>query len=172
MFRRRIFQAHQPQSLARFCDREGIDIGIEQFGDAEIEDLHTPLFGYQDVFRFQVPVNDQILMRVLNGIANLLEQFKPLVEGKMVSVAIFRDRFALHIFHHQIGNAIFAHPAFYEAGDIGMMQAGQDLLLQFEPAHVFTGVQVPVHDFQGAGLANLRAGPFSFVDAGHTAPAQ
>src|SRR5579872_2650103 len=47
---------------------------IQQLGDTEIEKLRLSRRIHQYVGRFQVAMNDQVLMRVDNSIANALEQ--------------------------------------------------------------------------------------------------
>ena len=62
VFRR---QQMQPRSRQR---AGGVDcFGSEQFGDAEIEQFDDSVFGNEDVRRFEVAVDDQMLMRVRDG---------------------------------------------------------------------------------------------------------
>ena len=40
--------------------------GIQQFGDAEIQQLDDALFGHQDVLRLEVAMDHQVLVRVVD----------------------------------------------------------------------------------------------------------
>ena len=74
------------------------------FGDAEINHLghgHVVVLGDQNIRRFDVAMNDALLMRVLDGLANLDEQFEPLVGGEIVLVAVIGDLDPAHQFHDE-----------------------------------------------------------------------
>lgn len=43
----------------------------------------------EDVRRFEVAVDNSLLMRVLNGLANLDKKAEPLLGGKILLVAVF-----------------------------------------------------------------------------------
>jgi hypothetical protein len=48
-------------------------IGLEQFGDAEVEQLHLPLRTDDDVRGLEVAVHDHVAMGVIDGVADLQE---------------------------------------------------------------------------------------------------
>jgi hypothetical protein len=61
---------------------------VEQLGDAEIEQLDLALGIDQRVGRFQVAMDDEVAMRVGDGVANLREQLEALVERGAAHVAV------------------------------------------------------------------------------------
>jgi hypothetical protein len=65
-----------------------------RLGDAEVDDLghcHGIMQGDQDVRGLDVAVDDSLLMRVLDGLANLDEEIEPVARGKLGFVTILRD---------------------------------------------------------------------------------
>jgi hypothetical protein len=53
------------------------ELTAQGLGDAEVDDLHHRLvflYRYQDVGRLQVPVDDALLMGVLNGVTHVSEE--------------------------------------------------------------------------------------------------
>ena len=53
---------------------------IEQLRDAEVEQLRRAFGRHQDVGGLQVAVHDQVLVRVLDGAADVEEQLQPLAQ--------------------------------------------------------------------------------------------
>ena len=47
-------------------------------------------------------MNDALLMRMLDGVANLCEQFQPLLCGEIILVAVLRDFDPAHQFHDEV----------------------------------------------------------------------
>ena len=48
-------------------------LGVEQLRNPEVEQLELALRGDEDVGRFDVPMHDEIAVRVLDGVAKLFE---------------------------------------------------------------------------------------------------
>ena len=105
---------------------------VERRGDAEIEQFHQTVGGYQDIRWLQVAVHDQTLMRVLHGGQHLQHQAQSLADGKAPRVAIGIDALAFDQFHRQIRRAVTADSAVEQHGDIRMAQGSQDLALAAE----------------------------------------
>src|SRR5262245_44361533 len=59
----------------------------------------------QDVRRLEVAVDDPLLMRMLNRVADRDEQLQPLAGGESVLVAVGGDGDAVDQFHDEIGPA-------------------------------------------------------------------
>ncbi len=60
---------------------------------------------HEDIRRLDVAVIDALLVRVLDGLANLDEQIDPFLGGEIGLVAVIRDADAAHQFHHEVGTA-------------------------------------------------------------------
>lgn len=61
--------------------RHGLGFRLQQLGQAEIQDLNRPILGQEQVFRFQVPVNDASLMGDRQSAGNLQGQLDRLTLG-------------------------------------------------------------------------------------------
>ena len=59
-------------------------LGIEELGDAEVEQLDGAVACHQDVRRLEVAVHDQVAMGVLHGVAELQEQLEPRLDRQLV----------------------------------------------------------------------------------------
>jgi len=57
-------------------------IQIQELGGPEIESLGHALLGNQDVGRFEVTMNDEPLMSVLDGTADFQKNLQPLIDGQ------------------------------------------------------------------------------------------
>ena len=51
-------------------------VGREDLGDTEIQQFRVAVFGNENVVRFEVAVNDEMLMGILDGVANSLEELR------------------------------------------------------------------------------------------------
>ena len=69
LFGARVLGSHQPHRS--HCLFAGRYVRVHQFSDAEIEQFGGIVRAYKDVTGFDVPMNDQVLVRVLDGVADL-----------------------------------------------------------------------------------------------------
>ena len=88
----------------------------------------------QDVRRLDVAMNDPLLMRVLDGLADRHEQFEPLARSGDCSVAVFGDRDAVDQFHHEVRPPAVGRSRVEHLGDVRVIHERQRLTLGFEPA--------------------------------------
>jgi len=89
------------RSLCRFLRQ----LRLRGLGDAEIDDLgdrQAVVDGHQDVGRLEVAVDDALLMRVLDGLADFDEEVEPFASGKFFLVAVIGDFDAAHQFHDEV----------------------------------------------------------------------
>ena len=78
LFGARVLRREQPVVHARERHRRSCFAGVEQLGDAEVEQLRRAFRGHQDVRGLQVAVHDQVLVCVLDGAADVEEQLQSL----------------------------------------------------------------------------------------------
>jgi len=90
------------------------------------------MVGDQDVRGFDVAMDDALLMRVLDGLADLNEKVKPLTGGEVVGVAIFGDFDATHQFHDKERPAVSGGAGIKHFGDVRMIHQGEGLALGFK----------------------------------------
>jgi hypothetical protein len=74
-------------------------------GDAEVDDLgyrHAIVQSDEDVRRLDIAVNDALLMRVLDRLADLDEEIEAVLRGELILVAVIGDADAPHQFHDEV----------------------------------------------------------------------
>jgi hypothetical protein len=103
--------------------------GIQQLGDTEVQKLHSPFRRDEDVARFQVAMNHQAAVSAGDDIAHFNEQSQPRAQVELPSVAELREADAFHVLHDHVRAAVGMHAAIEQAGDAGVLQAGEDFPL-------------------------------------------
>ena len=105
---------------------------VERARNAEIKQHRIAIGAHQHIGRLQVAMHDQALMGKLHGITNLAEKAQARFQIQLLSGAVTLDRNALDVFHHQIGLPTRRRATIKQAGDVRMLQPGQDLPLARE----------------------------------------
>ena len=72
--------------------------GAQALGDAEIEQLRHAIRRDQDVVGLQVAMHDQVLMGIVNRLADRTDQRDACVQIELMAVAIAVDRLAVDLF--------------------------------------------------------------------------
>ncbi len=128
-------------------------VRAEHFGDAEIEqfDEGLPIGTLRDenVRGFQVAVDDQVLVGVLHRVADVLEQAEAFFDGEAFCVAECVDRLAVDVFHHEKRQAVRRDAAVEEAGDVGMVECGEQAAFLEEAVADILRVEPAADDLQG-----------------------
>ena len=127
------------------------------FGDAEINDLghgHAVVIGHKYVGGFDIAMNDAFLVRVLNGPANLHEQIKPIMGGKVVLVAVIGDFDAAHQFHDKKRPARDRRARVQDPGNVRMIHQGQGLPFRLKPGDDRLGIHAQLDDLEGDSAPN------------------
>ena len=125
---------------------------FDGLGDAEINHLrhrHAVVQRHQNVRRLDVAVNDPLLVRVLDGVANLDEQIQPLAGVEMVLVAVVGDFDAAHQFHDKVRPPGFRRARVQHPGDVRMIHHRQRLPLGLETGDDALGVHAQLDDLEG-----------------------
>jgi len=89
----------------------------------------------QDVGGLQVPVDDALLVRVLQRRADLDEEVQPLLDAQSRGVTILGDRDALDVLHDEIRPAGVGQAAVEDLGDVGVVHDRQRLAFGLEAGH-------------------------------------
>lgn len=148
--------------------RRGIG-GAGKFGDAEVEEFGGAFGRDEDVAGFEIAMDDHAFVGVLDGGADLLEELEPGAEGELALLAVFGDGLAFDEFHDEVGEAVFVGAAIEEAGDVGVVEGGEDLPFEAEAGGGFFRVQPVADEFDGDGLAIGVVVAFGAVDLAHAA---
>ena len=64
-------------------------------------------------------------------------------------VAVFRDRDAPHVIHHEVGPAALGRPGVEDLGDVRVVHQGQRLPLGLKASDHLLGVHAQLDDLQG-----------------------
>ena len=149
----------------------GLGSGREQLGDAEVDQLRDAVTVDQHVRRLDVAVDHQVLVGILDGRADDPEQRHALRGRRRARGAVLGDRLPLHVLHHQVGLARVGRAAVEHGGDVGMLEARQDLSLQEEAPLEVLGVAPAADQLQRDGLAEHVIVAHGPVDRAHAAVA-
>ena len=154
-------------------DRLRGELGIEELGDAEVEELGNPVGRDQDVAGLEVAVDDEVLVGVLNRGADHAEEPEALPYLQPAPIAEHRDRLALDVLHDEVGKAVLGVAAVQQARDVGVVEAGEDLPFLTKSAENEVGVDAALDDLDRHALLVLLVGANGEVDVPHpTAPEQ
>ena len=83
-------------------------------------------------------MDDQVLMRVLDGGADVDEQLESLAEVELSLIAILIERLAFDVLHYQVRLAILRLACIDQSRDVRMIEARENLPLGTE-AHAEIG---------------------------------
>ena len=120
----------------------------------------------QDVGRLEVAMDDPLLVRVLNRLADVHEQFQPVGDRQVVAVAVVGDGDAADQLHDEVGAAAVGGPGVNDAGDVGVVHHRQRLALGLEAGDDLPGVHAGLDDLQ-RHLAAHGVRLFGDVDDAH-----
>ena len=123
---------------------------IDGFGDAEVDDLgggFAVLFADENVGRFDIAVNDALLVGVLDGLTDLDEDGKAVLNGELPFVAILGEWITGNVFHDEIRSSFFSRSRIDYTGDVRVIHAGECLSFRFEACDDAFGIEPQFEDF-------------------------
>ncbi len=121
---------------------------MQEFGEAEIEDLQQPVGSDADVSGFEIAVNDSLLMRRGQPGGELPPELQDFLFGNS-SNNFFPDGRTGHVLHHQKIDAVLA-VEIVNGADVGVIEPGKgESFLAELAARGIVGESVPGEDFQG-----------------------
>ena len=126
--------SHDPDVGVR--DRERVMPGlpvVQELRDTEVEKLRHARSGHQDVRGLEIAMHDEVLMRVVHGGADGLEQLETGRDVQAERIAIGIDRCAVDVLHDDVSGLVRQRAAVEEVRDVGMVELRQDLPLDLEP---------------------------------------
>ena len=121
------------------------------FGDSEIDDLgdrDAVMKCHEDIGRFNVPVNNSLLMRVLNGAANLQKQIKAFFGRQAILVAELGDLDASNQFHHEVGSSGRRRARIQNFGNVRVVHQRESLPLRREAGDHLFGVHAKLDQLE------------------------
>ena len=147
LFRTGVVRGHETPGGDRHRRVGAGQLGADQLGDAEVDQLGHAVDPDQDVAGLEVAVDHHVLVRELHGVADLPEQRDALAQAVAVVVAVGVDRLAVDELHDEVGQAVLGAAGIQQAGDgLVLAEHGQDLHLRAEaPEQVARGHGAPQH---------------------------
>ena len=123
---------------------------------------------HEDVARLQIAVDDELAVRVGDGVADLREQRQPGLDAQVVAVGVGRDGLAFHVLHREEGAPVVRCPAIQEPRDAGVLQPREDPPLGAEPRE--EAVRQPgAHELERDPLLERPVGALRQHDGAHPA---
>src|SRR4051812_26062610 len=93
-------------------------------------------------------MNDALLVRVLNGAANVNEELQPSLCADAIGLAVICDGNTFHQLHHEKGPPVFGGAAIEHLCDVWMVHQREGLPLGFEAGHDLLRVHAELDDLQ------------------------
>src|SRR5688500_14373326 len=93
-------------------------------------------------------MNDSLLMRMLNGIADRDKKIEPLPRPQTILVTKFRDSNSAHQLHHEKWTTKFGHARIENFRDIWVIHQRERVPLLLETRDHFLAVHARLDDFQ------------------------
>ena len=146
---------------------EGTGSGL---GNAKVNELGhgpVPVHGYQDIGGLDVPMDDTLLVGIVQALADLSEELEALFNAELAVVSVARDGHASDEFHSKVRPPGLSGAGIEYMGDIGMLQQGQGLTFGVEAGDHLLGVHARLDDLQGH-LAFDRLFLLGQIDQAHT----
>ena len=122
--------------------------------DPEVDHLDLSAGRYQHVRRLEIPVNDASFVTVTDGITDLDEDLDLVMKREITFADVTVYGLAGDILHDEVGQIppfIDPHPGSEDLCDVRMLQASQDLRLEFETPSGRLGVDRRPHDLECDG---------------------
>ncbi len=164
---------HQPK--VRMGDGQRVASGltlVQQFGDAEIEQLGHPGVRHQDVRRLEIAVHDEVLMSVVHRGTNRLKELEPCNDVEMLRVAIGVNRNTVDVLHDDVCGTVRKRATIQEMRDVGMIELGEDLAFDLEPRLDAPRKRAAENHLDGHLLLELGIGALGQENLAHPAHAQ
>ncbi len=99
---------------------------FEQLGDPEVEQLDLAVVGHEHVGRLEIPVHDEVGVRVRDGRQDVEEQADAGLDAKRPIVAVLVDVPAGDVLEHQVRLSGARDAGVDQPGNVGMREAGKD----------------------------------------------
>ena len=147
-------------------------------GNPEVQQLHRPVGGDENIGGLQVAVHHQVPVRILHAGADLLQQAD--LAGRVQVPGELIQALAFHVLDHQVRKPVIGGAGIQQTGDVGVLQASQDLPLALREGrgragdhldgHLFleglVGPLAQVHDTHAAAADFAEGAPGSEAPAG------
>ena len=156
---------HRGDGAIRGRDRAG----SKQLADAEVDQLGDAIRIDEDVAGFQVAVNDEIAMRVIDRRTDVEKHPEPVVDRQSAIGGKGRQPRTIDVLHDEIGQAVVGRAAVEQTADVRMLQARERLALATEAREDEIDVHARSHQLDGDLGVIFVVVPLGEEDGAHTA---
>jgi hypothetical protein len=158
--------------LRQLGRRFGRVFAAEQLGDAEVEQLHLPLGGHEDVARLEIAVEDEVAVGVRDRVEHVENEADAGADVEPALVAPAVDRHAVDMLEDEIRLAAFGDAGVEEARDVRMRESRERLALAREPRRAAAAEQREVEQLERDARVVAAVAAASEPDAAHAAGAE
>ena len=147
---------------------------VQRLGHAEVDHLRHRLAVLrrdQHVGRLDVAMDDPLLVRVLDRVADRLEQLQPVADGSLPLVAVRRDGDAVDQLHHEVRQAGLGAARVQDGGDVPVVHQRQGLTFRLEALQDQLRVHARLDHLEGH-MAPHGLGLLRHPDRSHAALAE
>src|SRR5262249_34896608 len=141
--------------------------GIEHLGEPEIEELRLAVLADEDVPRLDVPVYDEVAVRVGDRRADLAEKRDLLGDRDARAPGVVHEVLPFDVLHDEGGAPVLSRAAVQEARDVGVLEPGEDLPLVAETPDDRSAAEAGGYDLERGLLAELPARADGEIDRPH-----
>ena len=137
-------------------------LGLEQLGDAEVQQLHRAVGGHEDVVGLEIAMHDEVLVRVAHGCADLQEELHAVAHAEVPRIAPGVDGLAGHELHDHVRHAAIGGSAIEQPRDVAVVEPRENLPLRAETLFGQAAAHVGAHELDGdfrAGTGRRRDSP-------------
>ena len=123
--------------------KEGLfgEFDANGFGHSKVDDFgagRSVVIGVdENIAGFEIPVNNAFLMGVLNSVANLFEELKSSIDGKLILVTEFGERESFHQLHRKERPAKSSGARIVDLCDVWVVHQGESLSFSLKAGHDF-----------------------------------
>ena len=147
-------------------------IGLDELGDAKVEQLGRAVARHQNVSRLDVAMNHQALVRVLDRLGDDTEQPQTLANRQAPRRTVDVDRVTFDVFHDDVRRAGCRGSGIEQVRDVRMIQRGEDAALCMKALHDLGMDQVARHYLDRDQFLEALIVARGEVDDAHAAAAQ
>ncbi len=162
------------EGAAGFAGEFGLDgrAGVQQLGDAEVQQAHLARGGDEDVGRLQVAVHDEVGVCMRDGAGDLQEEPEPLSHRQITRAAVGVDPLAPDILQRQPGLAFGRDAGVVQARDVRVLQRREDLAFARHALGQARALPCTMRQFQRDLPTLQHVGAFGQPHAAHATAAQ
>ncbi len=157
---------HEVRRAENLAGRREFTVVREAFGKAEVRDVWFARRVDEDVGRFQITMNDALLMRVVDGRRNFPEMTRRRSRGQGTAARDIRETLSFDEIHREVVLA-FVFTDVVDGDDVRVAQAGRSFGLGAEAFHKRVAGEAPKEQHLHGNDAVQRDLPGAINDA-HT----